>query len=368
MIRYATGADNASRELSDQAKADLGIEIQYTTSLTSDDLVKRAVTQPTSFDLLDSEYWMLKKIVPSGNLRGMDVSKVKDYDKIVPIFTKGELPDGNKISRIGTAPIKVSYLTGATSDKFAKEPTGFMTLIPTVYNADTLGIRPDLIKRPISSWAELLNPEFKGKAAILNIPSIGIMDAAMVCQAPGQDQIRRHGQHDQGRDRQDHGDHDRGQAGRSVPRLLEGVRRERQPDGLGRGGDPVDVVAGGHRGPRRASPASTSPSRKAIGRGPAGSASQPLNGNKLDACYEYINWYCPAGPARSSTARATTSAVLETAKGPDGALGVGLLDGGQARRQAEWSARPARRSPRPARSATAAPTGSAWATSRSGTR
>jgi ABC-type Fe3+ transport system substrate-binding protein len=45
-----------------------------------------------------------------------------------------------------------------------------MTLIPTTYNADTLGIRPDLIKRPISSWAELLNPEFKGKAAILNIP------------------------------------------------------------------------------------------------------------------------------------------------------------------------------------------------------
>ena len=78
-------------------------------------MVKRAVTQPTSFDLLNSEYWMLKKIVPSGNLRGMDVSKVKNYDKIVPIFTKGELPDGTETSRIGIAPIKVSYLTGAKS-------------------------------------------------------------------------------------------------------------------------------------------------------------------------------------------------------------------------------------------------------------
>ena len=45
---------------------------------------------------------------------------------------------------------------------------------------------PDLIKRPIEhSWAELLNPEFKGKASILNIPSIGIMDAAMVVEATG---------------------------------------------------------------------------------------------------------------------------------------------------------------------------------------
>src|SRR5262245_38324251 len=58
-------------------------------------------------------------------------------------------------------------------------------MIPTIYNADTLGIRPDAIERKIESWTELLNPEFKGKASILNIPSIGIMDAAMVCEAAG---------------------------------------------------------------------------------------------------------------------------------------------------------------------------------------
>ena len=77
------------------------------------------------------------------------------------------------------------FLEGEKSKAFAKAPTQWMALIPTVYNADTLGIRPDLIKRPIDSWAELLNPEFKGKAAILNIPSIGIMDAAMVVEAKG---------------------------------------------------------------------------------------------------------------------------------------------------------------------------------------
>ena len=101
------------------------------------------------------------------------------------VFTKGELPSGKKIGDQGTAPKKVIFLEGENSKKFAKTPTQWMTLIPTVYNADTLGIRPDLIKRPIDSWKELLNPEFKGKAAILNIPSIGIMDAAMVVEATG---------------------------------------------------------------------------------------------------------------------------------------------------------------------------------------
>ncbi len=45
-----------------------------------------------------------------------------------------------------------------------------MTLIPTIYNADTLGIRPDLVGRPITHWKDLVDPAFKGKAAILNIP------------------------------------------------------------------------------------------------------------------------------------------------------------------------------------------------------
>src|SRR5216684_2832456 len=160
-LRIAGTGVNQFRELADKCKADLGFTVQYT-SLVSDDVVKRAVTQPSSFDLLDSEYWMLKKIVPSGNLRGIDATKIKNYDKIVPIFTKGELPNGKKVAMEGIAPIKVAYLTAEKSKEFASEPSQWMTVIPTVYNADTLGIRPDLINRPIESWAELLNPEAKG--------------------------------------------------------------------------------------------------------------------------------------------------------------------------------------------------------------
>ena len=139
---------------------------------------KRAVTSPNSFDLIDTEFFSLKKIVPTGNLKGIDTKRIKNADKITSLFTKGEV-NGKKVGDQGTAPKKVIYLEGEKSKVFAKSPTQFMSLIPTVYNADTLGIRPDLIKRPIDSWAKLLNPEFKGKAAILNIPSIGIMDAAM---------------------------------------------------------------------------------------------------------------------------------------------------------------------------------------------
>ncbi|NBC95250.1 MAG: ABC transporter substrate-binding protein, partial [Deinococcus-Thermus bacterium] len=146
-IRIAGTGVNAYNEIADKAKEDLGFNIEYTV-LTSDDVVRRAVTQPRSFDLLDVEYWMIAKIVPAGTLLGMDTSRIPLFDKIVPIFTKGEMPDGTKMASEGTAPFEVSYLTEQGGRAFASGATDFMTAIPTVYNADTLGIRPDLIGRP----------------------------------------------------------------------------------------------------------------------------------------------------------------------------------------------------------------------------
>src|SRR3954453_21730877 len=185
VLRYLGTAVNEGDEISKKCLADTGIKIEYITA-TTDDVTKRVITQPNSFDVLDTEYFSLKKLVPSGNILALDAKKIKEFDNITPVFTKGQLPNGKKIGDQGTAPWKVLYLEGANSKKFSTTPTEVVTLIPKVYNADTLGSGPDLIKRPISSWSELLNPEFKGKASILNIPSIGIMDAAMVVEATGQ--------------------------------------------------------------------------------------------------------------------------------------------------------------------------------------
>ena len=182
VLRYLGTAVNMG--IADKVKEDLGITIEYI-PVTTDEVTKRIITQPNSFDVVDSEYFSLPKLMPSGTLLGMDSKKIKEFDNITPAFTKGEI-GGKKIGDQGTAPKKVFYLEGAKSTKFSSEPTQYVTLIPTVYNADTLGIRPDLINRPIDTWAELLNPEFKGKASILNIPSIGIMDAAMVVEAMGE--------------------------------------------------------------------------------------------------------------------------------------------------------------------------------------
>src|SRR2546430_13232411 len=152
VLRYLGTAVNAGDEIAKKCLQDTGIKIEYITA-TTDDVTKRVMTQPNSFDVLDTEYFSLKKLVPSGNILALDSKKIKEFDNITPVFTKGETPGGKKIGGQGTAPWKVLYLEGKDSKTFSKTATEFVTLIPTVYNADTLGIRPDIIKRPIGSRA-----------------------------------------------------------------------------------------------------------------------------------------------------------------------------------------------------------------------
>jgi putative spermidine/putrescine transport system substrate-binding protein len=141
-----------------KVKEDLGFKLEMT-ALDSDTVTQRAATQPKSFDIADIEYWIAKKVWPTGNLQAMDTTKIKEYDNIVGIFRNGKLTPSSVIAQ-GTAPHTVGFVDGKNGKKFVDHESGWMTLIPTIYNADTLGIRPDLIKRPITSWTELLNSEF----------------------------------------------------------------------------------------------------------------------------------------------------------------------------------------------------------------
>jgi putative spermidine/putrescine transport system substrate-binding protein len=312
-LRYLGTAVNQDKKIAEKFEADTGIKIQYV-AVTTDDVTKRAVTAPNSFDLIDTEYFSLKKIIPTGNLKGIDTKRIKNADKITSLFTKGEVA-GKKVGDQGTAPKKVMYLDKPESKTFSATPTQFMTLIPTVYNADTLGIRPDLIKRPIESWKELLNPEFKGKAAILNIPSIGIMDAAMVVEAMGLYKYP------------DKGNMTKKEIDLTIKTLIE-AKKTGQFRSLWKDfNESVNLMASGEVVIQSMwSPAVTAVRTKGIActfqplkegyRAWAAGFGVPktLAGKQLDAAYEFINWFLDGWAGAYLNRQGYYSAVLDTAK------------------------------------------------------
>ena len=312
-LRYLGTAVNQSGDIARKVKEDLGITIEYIPVVT-DEVTKRVVTQPNSFDLLDTEFFSLKKLIPSGNIQGMDARRIKQADNITPVFTKGEVA-GKKIGDQGTAPKKVFYLEGQNAKTFAGSATEWITLIPTTYNADTLGIRPDLIKRPITSWKELLNPEFKGKASILNIPSIGIMDAAMVIEATGDYTYP------------DKGNMTKAEIDRTIKLLIEAKRAGQFRAFWQDFNESVNLMASGETVIQSMwSPAVTKVRSQGVActyqplkegyRAWATGFGLPktLTGRKLDAAYDFINWFLSGWAGAYLNRQGYYSAVLETAK------------------------------------------------------
>ncbi|MDB3935429.1 extracellular solute-binding protein [Granulosicoccus sp.] len=310
--QFGTGVSNLN-DVANKVKEDLGFTLEMT-ALDSDSVTQRAATQPKSFDIADIEYWICKKVWPAGNLQAMDVSKIENYDKIVGIFRDGKLNPDSTIAQ-GTAPHTVGFVDGPDGTSFVDEESGWMTLIPTIYNADTLGIRPDLIGRPIDSWAELLNPEFKGKASILDISSIGIMDAAMVCEAMGEVTYG------------DKGNMTRDEIDQTMAIMIEAKRNGQFRAFWKSFDESVNLMASGEVVIQSMwSPAITAVRSKGIdcvyqplkegyrSWGGGIGLSKNLSGLELDAAYEYINWYLSGWVGGYLMRQGYYSAVPETSK------------------------------------------------------
>ncbi|MBN7809220.1 ABC transporter substrate-binding protein [Agrobacterium rubi] len=171
-------------DIARQASKDLGFKIDMSVTDQSG-MTNRAINDPSSIDIADIEIWQTKLIVPQGVTQAIDVKKVKNWSQLTPLYTEGKF-QGKKTSRQGGAPISIMYRDAIDATEFAEAQTEWATIVPSVFNADTLGLRPDLIKEPVDSWAALVSADYKGKTAIQNIPTNGIMDAIMALEASGE--------------------------------------------------------------------------------------------------------------------------------------------------------------------------------------
>ena len=277
-------------DIAKQASQDLGFKVEMSV-VDHPGLLNRLVQDPTSLDIADLEIWQSKVAVPQGALQGVEIAKIKNWGDLTPLYTEGTFA-GKEVSRQGDAPIEFIYREGKDSNGFASGKTDWANFCPGVFNADTLGIRPDLVGREVNSWADLFSPDFKGKTAIQNIPTNGIMDAMMACEAAG---LLKYG---------DKGNPTQEELTATIAKLIE----------LKKGGhfralwntfdESVNLMASGEVVIQSMwSPAVTAVQTQGVkctyqplkegyrGWGNGLGLLAHLEGLKLDAAYEYLNWY-----------------------------------------------------------------------------
>ena len=301
-------------DIAEQASKDLGFKIEQQ-NLGTDVIRTRVLQQPETIDVVDIEFWALQRTWAGLRMQPIETKKIKNWDKMIPLFREGKHNDGSPVSRQGTMPNEVQYVESAQSKEFSRQPTGLATIIPTIYNADTLGIRPDLINRNINSWAELLDPEFKGKTALINIPQIGIMDAALAIEARGDITYG------------DKGNMTRAEIDKTMD-VLTDLKKQGQFRAFWNTFDEsVNLMAAGEVVVQSMwSPAVTIIRTRGIdcvyqglkegyrGWGLGMGLMKHLSGLKLEAAYEYLNWYLSGWQGAFIAKQGYYSSVPETAK------------------------------------------------------
>jgi len=147
-------------------------------------ITQRAITQPKSADLFEPDLEQFIQVFPAGTMQAIDIRRLEHYDALIGIYKKIGKIGSDAWYGQGMNPSRYCWTSGIEGTDFVDpESTSWMTMVPGTFNADTLGARPDRIDRPIESWAEFINPEFNGKTALQNFPGIGVMDFAMALEA-----------------------------------------------------------------------------------------------------------------------------------------------------------------------------------------
>ena len=89
-LRHVGVVYSVVKAIGDQASKDLGFKVTMQ-NLDTTAAINRFITQPDSVDIADVEGWQSKLATKRGILQGIEVKKIREFENILPIFTKGEL-------------------------------------------------------------------------------------------------------------------------------------------------------------------------------------------------------------------------------------------------------------------------------------
>jgi putative spermidine/putrescine transport system substrate-binding protein len=183
-LRVLGTKEQLLESIRERAEAELGIRMRYI-ALDGMSALQRAITQPDSFDVYDQWHtsdlaWTARAIQP------IAIDRIRTWGEIGRLSLTGRFdswsPGGG-----GDAPGRKLWVQ--PDGTLGSTPSGFVSMVPTVHNADSPGFLNEArrllgLDEP-ESWSWLLDDRLRGRVAIMADPSLGIIECAMAAQAAG---------------------------------------------------------------------------------------------------------------------------------------------------------------------------------------
>lgn len=172
-------------ELRERAQKELDIDIEFSPGGSAEVLL-RASTKPESFDLYEQWSDSINVLWRANAIQPIETEKLTYWKEVNNLTKTGKITKEAKIGA-GDAPHKILFVQ--ENGDLGPKQTNKLSFMPYVHNTDSFGYNTNHIPKGIpyetESWGWLLNPENKGKVALVNAPTIGVFDAALAAQANG---------------------------------------------------------------------------------------------------------------------------------------------------------------------------------------
>lgn len=168
-------------EIQEKATKDLGYPVAGQ-ALGYSEMFGKMLNQNDQYEIAEGYFNDMRVMAPAKVWQPINTKKLKDWDKVTSLTKSGKLTPESSEGQ-GDAPFRLMWCD--ENGTIVKDPSQYILMCPAWHNADSMGYNPKGTGRAIDSWGELLNKEFKGKVALLNVPQIGVMDAALAIEALG---------------------------------------------------------------------------------------------------------------------------------------------------------------------------------------
>ncbi|MFT6075892.1 ABC transporter substrate-binding protein [Loktanella salsilacus] len=176
------------RLLKDQAEADLGfpIEFQEQDFITAQ---RTAAMSPENYDVYDQCFHNLDIVWHWRAIQPIDTARIATWGEM-----SGLARTVSTNGRVGVGDAPATRLFVQPDATLSENPTGQISMLPTVHNFDSFAINKDVssvdVDRDITSWSELLEPRWHGRVALVDEPAIGAFDLTMALVAAGRMTVR----------------------------------------------------------------------------------------------------------------------------------------------------------------------------------
>jgi len=183
-LRVLGTAVTLIKPLRRQAEHDLGISLDFSV-LDGETAQRRAVLQPSSYDIYDQWFHNVAVVWSSGALQPIRITRIPLWERL--LRENQALGIRSRLSRSADAPQERLYVQADL--RLNSNPTERISAVPTVFNVDAFGYLPDFMPRDLladgESWGWLLDDRLRGRVALIADPTIGIADAALAAHALG---------------------------------------------------------------------------------------------------------------------------------------------------------------------------------------